>query len=219
MVTIGNVAIPMQRSRGYQTRYICGTIAAGGTLGILIPPSINMILYGSITETSVAKLFMAGFIPGGILSLLFISFIVLYSLLKQDMAPPTTESYTWRARIYGLKSLIPVLVLVGVIMGGIYTGFATPTEAAGIGVLGAFFIAVIYRRLSWTFLKASCVATVEATCWCLFLMVGANILGFGLSRAQIPQHWDGNIANSNHCSKARARNSGKNATGGNVGNQ
>ena len=186
-VTIGNVAIPAQRAKGYKESYVCGSIAAGGTLGILIPPSIPFIIYGSMVEESVGKLFMAGIIPGIILALLFVLYIVFNSILRGDMAPPSTETYSWRDRLNSLKSLLPILFLLFMIMGSLYSGIATATEAAGMGVLGALIIAAAYRKLSFNLLKESFVYTVKTSSWLLFLLVGAMILGYGLSLAGVPR--------------------------------
>lgn len=186
-VTIGNVAIPAQRAKGYKESYVCGSIAAGGTLGILIPPSIPFIIYGSMVEESVGKLFMAGIIPGIILALLFVLYIVFNSILRGDMAPPSTETYSWRDRLNSLKSLLPILFLLFMIMGSLYSGVATATEAAGMGVLGALIIAAAYRKLSFNLLKESFVYTVKTSSWLLFLLVGAMILGYGLSLAGVPR--------------------------------
>lgn len=185
--TIGQVAIPVQRAKGYKPRYIYGSLAAGGTLGILIPPSINMIVYGSITGTSVAKLFIAGFIPGAVLTALFVLFIVIYSKVRANMAPPTVEFYSWHDRFRGFRTLIPVGILVAAVMGSIYTGVATPTEAAAVGVCGAFAITAAYKRLSRAVLMDSFMSTVETSAWLFFLVIGANILGYAFGRAGITQ--------------------------------
>ena len=186
-LTIGNVAIPAQRAKGYKDSFICGTIAAGGTLGILIPPSIPFIIYGSMVEESVGRLFIAGIIPGIILALLFVLYIVFNSILRGDMAPPSTDTYSWRDRLNSIKSLLPILFLLFMIMGSLYSGIATATEAAGMGVLGALIIAAAYRKLSFNLLKESFVHTVRASSWLLFLLVGAMILGYGLSLAGVPR--------------------------------
>jgi len=187
VATISQIALPSQRSRGYNMRHVYGSLAAGGTLGILIPPSLNLIVYGSVSDTSVAKLFVAGIVPGIILTLLFVLFIVSYSLLRGGMVPETQESYTWRDRVAGFRSIIPVSMLIGAVLGTIYLGIATPTEAAAIGVCGALFLAIAYRQMSWKILKNSLSSAVQTTTWILFLIVGANILSNGLGRAGITQ--------------------------------
>jgi C4-dicarboxylate transporter DctM subunit len=186
-VTIGNVAIPVQRAKGYKESFVCGSIAAGGTLGILIPPSIPFIIYGSMVEESVGKLFIAGIIPGIILASLFVLYIVFNSILRGDMAPPSSETYSWRDRLNSIKTLVPILFLLFMVMGSLYSGIATATEAAGMGVLGALIIAAGYRKLSFNLLKESFVQTAITSSWLLFLLVGAMILGYGLSLAGVPR--------------------------------
>jgi C4-dicarboxylate transporter DctM subunit len=185
--TIGKIAVPTMRAKGYRGRYICGTLSAGGTLGILIPPSITFIIYGSVTDQSVGQLFIAGVIPGIILTLLFTSYIVLHSKLRGDMAPPSTETYTWGDRLNGLKSLIPFAFLIFLIMGSLYSGIATATEAAAVGALGALIITILARKLSLNLLKKSLVEAVKTSSWLVFLLMGANILGYGMSLAGVPR--------------------------------
>jgi tripartite ATP-independent transporter DctM subunit len=185
---IGNVAVPLQRSKGYKEKYICGSLAGGATIGILIPPSIAFILYGSMTDQSVGKLFIAGVIPGIILTVLFILYIVIYSLIKEDMAPISTETYSWRDRFSVLKNIVPVIILLLGIMGSIYTGVATPTEAAAIGVLGSLIIGLALRKMSVKAFKKAVLDAVYASSWLLFLLIGSSILSYGISLAGFPQY-------------------------------
>lgn len=185
--TMGQVAIPVEKAKGYKPSAIYGSLAAGGGLGILIPPSIDMIIFGSITATSVVKLFMAGFVPGVVLSALYVLFIVVYSKVRVDVAPPMVESYSWHDRIRGFKTMIPVGALIAVVMGSIYTGVATPTEASAMGVCGALGITLIHKRLSLTVLKDSFMTTVETCTWVFYLILAANILGYAFGRAGITQ--------------------------------
>jgi tripartite ATP-independent transporter DctM subunit len=185
--TISQIALPAQRARGYNMRLVYGSLAAGGTLGILIPPSLNMIVYGSVSDTSVAKLFVAGIAPGIVLTALFVLFVVIYSLVKGGVVPDTAESYTWRDRMVGFRSIAPVALLIGAVLGTIYFGIATPTEAAAIGVCGSLLLAIAYRRLTWKVLRNSFGAAAQTTTWILFLIMGANILSFALGRVGITQ--------------------------------
>jgi len=185
--TIGKIAVPTMRAKGYKGRYVAGSLSAGGTLGILIPPSITFIIYGSVTDQSVGQLFIAGLIPGIILTLLFISYIVLHSKLRGDMAPPSKDIYTWGDRLRGLKSLVPFLFLIFLIMGSLYSGIATATEAAGVGALGALIIVIVLRKLSLNLLRKSLVEAVKTSSWLIFLLMGANILGYGMSLAGVPR--------------------------------
>ena len=140
--TISKVALPAFRARGYNERLVVGSLAAGGTLGILIPPSVIMILYALMTGTSVGRLFLAGFIPGAILALSFMLMIGIISKIWPGVAPKE-ENASWRLRITGLVALLPVFALIFAVLGSIYFGWATPTEAAAAGVTGALFLALM----------------------------------------------------------------------------
>ncbi len=137
--TISRVALPAFRQRGYNERLVIGSLAAGGTLGILIPPSIGLVLYGLIVGESIGRLFLAGFVPGVILAVTFMIMIVIASKIWPGIAPKE-ELVTWRLRFVGLISLLPIAFLVFAVLGSIYFGFATPTEAAAAGVTGALFL-------------------------------------------------------------------------------
>lgn len=181
-VTVGAVALPEMVRRGYKKRYVLGLLAAGGTLGILIPPSVPMILYGSLTGVSVGKLFIAGVIPGIILTLTF----MIYSSIQ--MRHIKEEPATWAERWEASKKAIWGLLLPIVIIGGIYSGIFTPTEAAAIGVVLAFLIALlVYRNLTLGNLKQIILSTVKTNAMILFIIIGAMLLGFILTILQIPQ--------------------------------
>jgi len=139
--TISRVALPAFRQRGYNERLVIGSLAAGGTLGILIPPSIGLVLYGLIVGESIGRLFLAGFVPGVILALTFMLMIVIASKIWPGIAPKE-EKVSWRLRFVGLFSLLPIAALIFAVLGSIYFGIATPSEAAAAGVSGAFFLAL-----------------------------------------------------------------------------
>ncbi len=139
--TISRVALPSFRQRGYNERLVIGSLAAGGTLGILIPPSIGLVLYGLIVGESIGRLFLAGFVPGAILAITFMLMIVVASKIWPGIAPKE-EMVTWRLRFAGLLSLLPIAALIFAVLGSIYFGFATPTEAAAAGVTGALVLAI-----------------------------------------------------------------------------
>ena len=182
-VTIGSIAIPEMLSRGYDRRLVLGTVAAGGTLGILIPPSIPMILYGAITDESVGKLFMSGVVPGILMMFLFIGVVVFYSRdFEREAAAP------WSERISALRSSIWGLFLPILVVGGIYTGAFTPTEAAGIGVLYSLFITFfIYRTLGIKDMPGILNDTVKTSCMIYAIMIGAALFGFVLTILDAPQ--------------------------------
>ncbi|WFF41710.1 TRAP transporter large permease [Salinicola endophyticus] len=180
--TISTVALPQGDKLGYHPRLFCGSIAAGGTLGILIPPSINLIVYGFLTETSIPKLFVAGLLPGLLLTGLFMLTAILFCTVKPSLGGPRRRS-SWPERLRHLKFLLPLLVLFIAIVGSIYTGWATPTEAAAIGVLVALILAAFNRRLDWRMLTQALDNTVRTTSMILFIMLAASFLNFALASA------------------------------------
>lgn len=177
--TITTVAMPQAEKYGYKAGLFAGTIAAGGTLGILIPPSINLIVYGFLTNTSIPKLFIAGLVPGILLSLLFMSFILIYSLLNKEETV-ILQKVTWKERFLALKDLLPILILFVLIMGSIYTGFATPTESAALGVLVSLVIVYFNASLSVDVIIKSIKGTVRTTGMIMFIIIAANFLNFVL---------------------------------------
>lgn len=182
-VTVGAIAIPEMLKRGYDRSVVLGAVAGGGTLGILIPPSIPMILYGSITGESIGQLFMSGVLPGVLMTVFFI-FIVVYRSrhLKLEKKAPLSERFAaLKGSIWGL--LLPVIVV-----GGIYTGAFTPTEAAAVGTVYALFITfVIYRTLSVKDLPGILMETVGTSAMIFVIMIGASLFGFVLTILQVPQ--------------------------------
>ncbi|MDH4574412.1 TRAP transporter large permease [Salinicola acroporae] len=180
--TISTVALPQGDKLGYHPRLFCGSIAAGGTLGILIPPSINLIVYGFLTETSIPKLFVAGLLPGLLLTGLFMLTAILFCAFKPSLGGPRSRS-SWPERLRHLKFLLPLLILFVAIVGSIYTGWATPTEAAAIGVVVALMLAAFNRRLDWRMLTEALDNTVRTTSMILFIMLAASFLNFALASA------------------------------------
>ena len=181
-ITIGSVALPEMVKRGYNKRHVLGLLAAGGTLGILIPPSVPMIIYGSVTGESIGKLFVAGIVPGIIMTLSFMVFASFQARNIKD-APAT-----WKERMEATKTAIWGLMLPVIVIGGIYTGIFTPTEAAAVGVVVSFAIAAFfYRNLNWENFKKIIIATVKTNAMILFIIVGAMLLGYIMTILQIPQ--------------------------------
>jgi C4-dicarboxylate transporter DctM subunit len=185
--TIGSMAVPEMIKRGYDKTLALGTTAAGGTLGILIPPSIPMILYGVITDTSVGDLFIAGILPGIMMAVLFSATVLLKVLLRPDLAPPLRERTPWPVKWRSLGSITPVLVLSILVIGSIYAGIATPTEAGAVGAAGAIVIAGAMRYLSWPVLARMLDNTVRTTAMFLLLLVGGLFASFMLTRLGVPQ--------------------------------
>ena len=182
-VTIGAMAIPEMLQRGYDRKLVVGSVAAGGTLGILIPPSIPMILYGTITDESVGKLFMSGVVPGALLTVLFICYIVFASWDKprEPRSSHAEKMKSLRENIWGL--FLPVIII-----GGIYTGIFTPTEAAAVGTVYALAITFfVYRSVTIQDMPAILRATIKTSCMIFSIMIGAMLFGYILTILQVPQ--------------------------------
>jgi C4-dicarboxylate transporter, DctM subunit len=175
--TIGTVALGEVEKRGYSERLFLGTIAAGGTLGILIPPSINMIVYGVLTETSIPKLYLAGFIPGIILASLFSLTVLIICLIKPHFGGKPTPA-TWGERIAALPDLLPPLIIFLAVIGSIYAGWATATESAALGVIAAICIAAWNRRLTLRTLLHAFEGTMRTTAMIMAILLAAYFLNF-----------------------------------------
>ncbi len=178
--TIGTVAIPQIKKRGYNESLFLGTIAAGGTLGILIPPSINLILYGLLTDTSVPELYLAGFIPGLLLAMLFMLTVIVICTAKPSWGGERLR-YTWKERFMALPSLIPPIGIFVVVVGSIYAGIATPTEAASLGVVAALILAAFHGKLTLSMLRAATESTMRTTAMIMLIIIAAVFLNFILS--------------------------------------
>jgi C4-dicarboxylate transporter DctM subunit len=182
-VTIGAIAIPEMLKRNYERTVVLGAVAAGGTLGILIPPSIPMILYGAITGESIGQLFMSGVVPGFMLTLFFIG-VVVYKSRNLPLEPKAS----WEERMEALKSSIWGLLLPVIVVGGIYTGAFTPTEAAAVGTVYSLFITFcIYKTLTLKQMPSILLGTVKTTSMIFCIMIGATLFGFVLTILQVPQ--------------------------------
>ncbi len=178
--TVGVVALPQIARRKYDERLFLGTIAAGGTLGILIPPSINFILYGLLTNTSVPRLYLAGMIPGIALAAMFMLFVLISCLLVPAKGGMKLET-TWGQRIRALKDLIAPLFIFFVVVGSIYAGWATPTEAASLGVIAAVILAAWERTLSVAMMRAALEGTMRTTAMIMLIIMAAQFLNFVLA--------------------------------------
>jgi tripartite ATP-independent transporter DctM subunit len=163
-ISMGLIALPSMMKRGYDKNLAIGSIAAGGALGILIPPSIIMILYGAVAEVSIGKLFIGGIIPGILLCLIFIVYIFFRTLINKDLAPPVQEKYSFVEKLIVLKGVLLPILLVFLVLGVIYGGVCTPTEASAVGAFGAIVCALVYGKLTWENLKNRPVGHHEAQC-------------------------------------------------------
>lgn len=184
--TIGTVALPAFSERGYSERLALGTLAAGATLGILIPPSINMIIYGAITNTSIGKLFIAGILPGLALAVAFMLVIMVISVLRPGVAAKAEERIPLRARLAALLDLLPPACVFAIVMGSIYSGWATPTEAAALGVVAALALAAINRKLSWPMLHECFLSMARTTAMIMLIIVAAFFLNYIVGILGIP---------------------------------
>lgn len=178
--TVGTVAIPQIKKQGYNEPLFLGSLAAGGTLGILIPPSINLIIYGVLTNTSVPRLYLAGIIPGLLMALLFMIAIAVACIIKPAWGGRKTEA-SWTNRLLSLLDLLPPLFIFLLVVGSIYAGLATPTEAAALGVSGALILAAFTRRLTPAMLKEVFEGTMKATAMIMLIVIGAAFLNFVMS--------------------------------------
>ncbi|NYT77192.1 TRAP transporter large permease [Alcaligenaceae bacterium] len=177
--TVGTVALPSLQARGYPVRSSLGSIAAGGTLGILIPPSLNMIVYGSLTNNSIGKLFIAGIVPGILLALTFMLFIAVSALLSKNTM--REEKVPLNERIRLLRHFIPPAVVFGIVMGSLYFGIATTTESAALGVMAALFFVWQSGKMSWTLMRNCFVSSARISGMILLIMVAAFILNLTIS--------------------------------------
>lgn len=180
-VTMGIIALPAMLKRGYNPEMACGSILAGGTLGILIPPSILAILFSVVAQQSVGELFLGSVLPGLLLSGMYIAYVTTLSYWKPNYGPalPLEERVTFKEKLFLLKGILAPTVLVVLVLGVIFTGVATPVEAAGIGTFGALVVAALSRRLSWVTVQEAAVTTLKASSMVLWIIFGASIfVGF-----------------------------------------
>ena len=186
--TIGLIAIPEMERRGYARPLIFGSLAAGGTLGILIPPSIPMIIYGVMTETSIGHLYAAGIVPGVVLALLFAAFVVGYAVLWPDAAPRVAEDRGGLLdKLRSIYEVAPVALLIVVVLGSMYAGIVTPTEAAAVGSLVSLLLAAAFRRLTWRTLRDAFQATIRTTSMVMLIIIFASIFSHVIALIGAPK--------------------------------
>lgn len=185
--TVGRMSLPELKRRGYNENMSIGTLAGSGTLGLLIPPSIMMIVYGIVAQQSIARLFIAGIIPGLVVVSLFMAYVMAWTLFHPGGVPPLDIRLGIREKLWGSRRLIPVVCLIAAVIGSIYAGIATPTEAATIGVLGALALAWVSGMLNWSSFVASLMAAMRTTCMITFIIVGAAFLSVSMAFLGIPE--------------------------------
>jgi len=194
--TIGKMTLPELAKRGYPDDKVIGTLAGSGTLGLLIPPSIIMIVYGVTAEVSIAQLFIAGVIPGVLLALLFMGYIAVWALLNPSQVPPADRSTTLIEKLYESRSLIPVVLLIVAVLGSIYAGIATATEAAAVGVVGALVLSALQGSLSWATFRDSLLGATRLYCMIALILAGAAFLTLSMGYIGLPRHlaeWIGSL--------------------------
>ena len=190
-LSMGTVAIPEMRRRGYDEKMLLGSLAAGGTLGILIPPSIIMIIYGAMVEESIAKLFMSGIIPGLCLAAVFMGYILIKAWLRPQLFPVLSDEeeapMSLAVKLREIAKGWPVFAIMAIIFGGLYLGIATPTEVAALGCAAAAGVGLLYRELGWKTLVLSVASAIGTTCMIMFIIVSAQIYSFALTNAGVTQ--------------------------------
>ncbi len=184
--TVGRITLAEFEKLGYDEKLAIGSLAGAGTLGFLIPPSLIMIVYAILAEVSIGKMFIAGILPGFLLASIYILYIIYRGLRDPSIAPRMQESYSWRERFVAIKDLLPLIVLICMVLGSIYAGFATPTEAAALGVFGATLFAVINRQLTFKGLFDCLLAAVKTTSMICLIVMGASYLSRVMGFLGIP---------------------------------
>jgi tripartite ATP-independent transporter DctM subunit len=193
-VTIGKMSMPELKRRGYNEQMSIGSLAGAGTLGLLIPPSIMMIVYGLVAEVSIARLFIAGVLPGIMLMCLFMGYVMIWALLNPSKVPPADLRMSFAEKIYSSRRLIPVTLLIVAVIGSIYAGFATPTEAAAVGVLGSICIAVATGTFTWKNFADSVMGATRTSCMITLILAGAAFLSVAMGFTGLPRQVAGWIA-------------------------
>jgi tripartite ATP-independent transporter DctM subunit len=198
--TIGKMTLPELTRRGYPDDKVVGTLAGAGTLGLLIPPSIIMIVYGVMANVSIAELFIAGVIPGLVLAALFSGYIVVWALLHPHAIPPAERQYSFREKLYASRHLLPVVLLIMLVLGAVYSPWVTPTEAAAVGVIGALILSAIQGSLNWQTFSASLMGATRLYCMIALILSGAQFLTLSMGFIGLPRQmaeWIGSLHLSN----------------------
>ena len=188
VATVGKMSIPELRKRNYPERILLGSLAGSGTLGLLIPPSIILIIYGVAVQESIAKLFIAGIIPGIMIALIFMSYVIIWSLINKKSMPKIMEEYTFLEKIKRSKQLLPVILLILAVIGSIYTGIATATEAASLGVIGALILSYFQKSLTFETFKSSLLGATKTSCMIAFILAGSTFLSLAMGFTGLPRN-------------------------------
>ena len=188
VATVGKMSIPELRKRKYPEKILLGSLAGSGTLGLLIPPSIILIIYGVAVQESIAKLFIAGIIPGIMIALIFMSYVIIWSLLNKKDMPKIIEEYSFFEKLRRSRQLLPVIVLILGVIGSIYTGIATATEAASLGVVGALLLSYFQKSLNLETFKTSLLGATKTSCMIAFILAGSTFLSLAMGFTGLPRN-------------------------------
>jgi C4-dicarboxylate transporter, DctM subunit len=188
VATVGKMSIPELRKRKYPEKLLLGSLAGSGTLGLLIPPSIILIIYGVTIEDSIAKLFMAGIFPGLMIALMFMLYVIFWSILNKKLMPKAIESFSFFEKIQGSKQLLPVILLITSVIGSIYTGIATATEAASLGVVGALILSFFQGTLDKSTFNLSLLGATKTSCMIAFILAGSTFLSLAMGFTGLPRN-------------------------------
>ena len=188
VATVGKMSIPELRKRNYPEKILLGSLAGSGTLGLLIPPSIILIIYGVAVQESIAKLFIAGIIPGIMIALIFMSYVIIWSLINKKEMPKILEDYSFIEKVKRSKQLLPVILLILAVIGSIYTGIATATEAASLGVVGALILSYFQKSLTLETFKSSLLGATKTSCMIAFILAGSTFLSLAMGFTGLPRN-------------------------------
>ena len=188
VATVGKMSIPELRKRNYPEKILLGSLAGSGTLGLLIPPSIILIIYGVTVQESIAKLFIAGIIPGIMIAIIFMLYVIVWSLINKKIMPESFENFSFLEKVKRSKQLIPVILLILGVIGSIYTGIATATEAASLGVVGALILSYFQKSLSLETFKKSLLGATKTSCMIAFILAGSSFLSLAMGFTGLPRN-------------------------------
>ena len=188
VATVGKMSIPELRKRNYPEKILLGSLAGSGTLGLLIPPSIILIIYGVAVQESIAKLFIAGILPGIMIAFIFMSYVVFWSLMNKKKMPKILEEYSFFEKLRRSKQLIPVILLILAVIGSIYSGIATATEAASLGVVGALVLSFFQKSLNMETFKSSLMGATKTSCMIAFILAGSTFLSLAMGFTGLPRN-------------------------------
>jgi tripartite ATP-independent transporter DctM subunit len=188
VATVGKMSIPELRKRKYPEKILLGSLAGSGTLGLLIPPSIILIIYGVTVQESIAKLFIAGIIPGIMIAIIFMGYVIIWSLINKKSMPKSYENFSFLEKIKKSKQLLPVIILISSVIGSIYTGVATATEAASLGVVGALILSYFQKSLNKETFRQSLLGATKTSCMIAFILAGSTFLSLAMGFTGLPRN-------------------------------